>query len=126
MYYDGAYEYGLYHGAGEFAEEDGSLYTGTWSRGLRAGNGSQINNRERHEYSGGFLDDMYVYSLPSVSFCNILLRYHGIGKCTWVNGSVYEGAWVRGVPSGAGVYDPPPPQPCVTLKRCFVILLQWP
>ena len=60
MYYDGTYEHGLYHGQGEFAEEDGSLYIGTWNSGVRAGQGSQINNRERHEYTGSFLDDLYV------------------------------------------------------------------
>ena len=35
MYYDGEYENGVYHGAGQFAEEDGSLYCGSWSKGLR-------------------------------------------------------------------------------------------
>jgi hypothetical protein len=87
MYYDGSYENGLYHGVGEFAEEDGSLYSGTWLLGLRQGQGTQANNRERHEYSGTFEAD----------------AYHGSGKCTWVNGSVYEGAWVRGVPNGVGM-----------------------
>jgi hypothetical protein len=77
-----------YHGEGEFAEEDGSLYTGSWSGGKRSGQGSQVNNRERHEYSGSFLDDLY----------------HGTGRCQWVNGSVYEGSWVKGTPNGAGVY----------------------
>ena len=87
MYYDGTYDNGLYHGAGEFAEEDGSLYVGSWHLGLRQGQGNQVNNRERHEYSGSFAED----------------EYHGNGKCTWVNGSVYEGAWVKGTPNGIGV-----------------------
>lgn len=87
-----------YHGSGEFAEEDGSLYTGTWSHGQRAGQGSQVNNRERHEYTGSFLDDLY----------------HGTGRCQWVNGSVYEGSWVKGTPNGAGVY---------AFAVCFVCLL---
>jgi len=67
---DGEYENGLYHGVGQFAEEDGSLYSGSWSSGLRCGQGSQVNNRERNEYHGSFMDDLY----------------HGTGKCTWVNG----------------------------------------
>lgn len=87
MYYDGEYENGLYHGVGQFAEEDGSLYSGSWSSGLRCGQGSQVNNRERNEYHGSFMDDLY----------------HGTGKCTWVNGSVYDGAWVRGSPNGIGL-----------------------
>ncbi len=86
-YYDGSYDHGAYHGAGEFAEEDGSLYTGTWQEGLRQGQGTQVNNRERHEYAGGFVADVY----------------HGSGKCTWVNGSVYDGEWVKGAPNGVGV-----------------------
>lgn len=87
MYYDGTYDNGLYHGVGEFAEEDGSQYVGSWHLGQRQGQGNQVNNRERHEYSGSFAED----------------EYHGNGKCTWVNGSVYEGAWVKGTPNGMGV-----------------------
>ena len=79
-----------YHGDGEFAEEDGSLYTGSWSGGKRSGQGSQVNNRERNEYHGSFMQDLY----------------HGSGKCTWVNGSVYDGAWIRGAPNGIGVCEP--------------------
>ncbi len=68
MCYDGVYANGLFHGQGDFVEEDGSLYSGIWSGGVRAGQGSQVNNRERHEYTGSFLDDLYANS----SFDSIL------------------------------------------------------
>ena len=126
MYYDGEYENGVYHGAGQFAEEDGSLYCGSWSKGLRCGQGSLpslyycniwsgVAKAARsttgsatsthpapkiptacwyrfdavNRYQGSFLDDLY----------------HGAGKCTWVNGSVYDGAWIMGNPNGIGLCD---------------------
>ena len=57
QYYDGSYQAGVYHGVGEFAEEDGSLYSGAWHQGVREGEGRQVNNRERNEYTGSFMED---------------------------------------------------------------------
>jgi hypothetical protein len=125
MYYDGEYENGVYHGAGQFAEEDGSLYCGSWSKGLRCGQGSlpslyycniwlgagkaarSTTESATSTHPAPKISTGCLYRFDAVNrYQGLFLDdlYHGTGKCTWVNGSVYDGAWIMGNPNGIGLY----------------------
>ncbi len=108
-----------------------------WSaRGTRQPDQQPRASRVHWQFFGRLVRE----SFPAAHYCNTQRRYHGVGKCTWVNGSVYvcalpsvylcntlsryEGAWVRGSPNGVGVYAPT--RLCVIVTRLFIPFRQPP
>jgi hypothetical protein len=115
------------HGRGlyRFADERG-FYSGQWRRGLRHGAGVEINAAGR--FQGGFRGDWrrgpgwqvtaagdayrgpYAatthHPAPSLLYGDEYADGlpHGLGRATFVDGSVYEGGWAGGCPAGRGRY----------------------
>ena len=97
--YVGEFSNGEFHGKGIIRYENGKTFNGEFNNGKKVGEGVlTIKHGEdgpEEKYVGEFQDDYY----------------HGFGKYTFKDGSVYEGNWDRGKKSGKGTFFNMSPEP---------------
>ncbi|KAE9063315.1 hypothetical protein PF010_g29047, partial [Phytophthora fragariae] len=114
--YEGEFKEGRRDGFGIFTERStGITYEGQWVQDLRHGNGVLTSGSKDFIYDGAWENDQrcgYGHCVISGGretfsgqWCGN--AFHGIGKYTDAEGSVYEGEFVRGKKHGVGKLTAP-------------------
>jgi hypothetical protein len=83
--YEGNWVYDVKEGQGEYVDAEGSIYSGTWVKGKKAGGAMTYITGD--VYKGEWKNDLR----------------EGRGEMKYANGTVYSGDWVAGRRQGRGV-----------------------
>ncbi|CAH8637294.1 unnamed protein product [Heterobilharzia americana] len=106
--YSGEWNLG-FETCGVYLWPNGNMYAGTWIKGKRHGDGVQVRGRciYQGEFNAGAFGQYGVKtsinSQAKYEGSWSLNRYEGFGVETCADGSVYAGAWSKGVRHGLGV-----------------------
>jgi len=94
-------------GQGIFTDNEGNIYDGSWHQGHREGKG--VSTTAASTYTGSWKNN--VYSGYGVLVSREHGKYvghfkggkrHRHGTQTWIDGTTYEGGWIRGKQTGHG------------------------
>ena len=94
-----------FHGLGTRWYSNGAIYHGEWKFGLRHGSGT-YKFADGSLYEGSFIPALSFNFLTLYNLHVLSLglfeggKFHGKGKCTFIEGFVYDGEWKSNKPHG--------------------------
>lgn len=111
--YDGTWMKGVAHGRGKLARPDGYAYVGNFMEGKKHGEGNEFL-MDLSRYRGGFADGWKhghgVFEWSSGASYNGEFRedaMHGEGVFVWSDGRTYRGQWLKNHMHGQGRFEWP-------------------